>query len=133
LLDEQFLHTVGDRTPRDIVAHLIGWNYHAIEASDFVRRGEMPPSLIDPGPDFSRVNGESIARFASQDKGALLGQLRESGVAYDAMLRDLPAAEWEDNHGVVLGKWAVTNDAFVEIMIGEFDHHRQEIETWPAP
>jgi hypothetical protein len=129
---EQFLRTAGDRTPRDIVAHLIGWNYHAIDASDYIRRGEMPPSLIDPGPDFSRVNGESVARFPSEDKGTLLGQLRESGVAYDAMLRDLPAAEWTDNHGVVRGNWAVTNDSFVEIMIGEFDHHRREIESWPT-
>jgi hypothetical protein len=132
LPDEQFLSVAADRTPRDIVAHLIGWNYHAIDASDFIRRGEMPPSLIDPGPDFSRVNGESIARFPSEDKGTLLGQLRESAVVYDAMLRDLPAAEWGDNHGVVRGNWSVTNDSFVEIMIGEFDHHRQELESWPT-
>lgn len=133
LPDERFLHVDGGRTPRDITAHLIGWNYYAIEASEFIGRGEVPPSLVDPGPDFSRVNGESMARFPSRDKGELLGQLRESGVAYDAMLRDLPAAEWGDNHGVVRGKWQVTNDSFVEIMIGEFDHHRQEIESWPAP
>jgi hypothetical protein len=133
LPEEQFLHTVDGRTPRDIVAHLIGWNYYAIEASDFIRRGEVPPSLIDPGPDFSRANGESMARFPSMDKGTLLGQLRESGINYDTMLRDLPAAEWDDNHGVVRGKWEVTNDSFVGIMIGEFDHHRQEIESWPAP
>jgi hypothetical protein len=133
LPEERFLHTVGDRTPRDVAAHLIGWNYHAIEASDFIRRGEMPPSLIDPGQDFSRVNGASITRFPSRDKGTLLGQLRESAVAYDTMLRDLPAAEWGDNHGVVRGNWEVTNDSFVGIMIGEFDHHRQELEAWPAP
>jgi hypothetical protein len=133
LPEEQFLHTVGDRTPRDIAAHLIGWIYHAIDASDYIRRGELPPSLVDPGPDFSRVNGESIARFPSRDKGTLLGQLREAGIAHDRMLRDLPAAEWGDNHGVVRGNWAVTNDSFVGIMIHEFDHHRQEIETWPAP
>lgn len=132
LSEEQFLHRAVDRTPRDIVAHLIGWNYHAIDASDYIRRGEMPPSLIDPGPDFSRVNGESIARFPSEDKGTLLGQLRESAIVYDTMLRDLPAAEWTDNHGVVRGNWSVTNDSFVEIMIGEFDHHRQEVEGWPS-
>ena len=131
--EEQFLHVVDGRTPRDIVAHLIGWNNHAIEASEYIGRGEMPPSLVDPGPDFSRVNGESMARFPSREKGTLLGQLRESGVAYDAMLRALPAVEWGDNHGVVRGKWEVTNDSFVGIMIEEFDHHRQEIESWPAP
>lgn len=133
LPEGQFLHEVDGRTPRDIVAHLIGWNYHAIEASRFIARGEMPPSLVEPGPDFSRVNGESMVRYAARDRAELLGQLRESAAAYDAMLRGLPEAEWDDNHGVTRGDWAVTNGSFVGIMIGEFDHHRQEIATWPAP
>jgi hypothetical protein len=130
---EQFLHAVDGRTPRDIVAHLIGWNYHAIEASQYIRRGEMPPSLVDPGPDFSTVNGASMARFASRDRTELLGQLRESADAYDAMLRALPEAEWDDHHGVQRGTWRVTNGSFAEVMIGEFDHHRAEIAGWPTP
>lgn len=128
-----FLQAVGGRTPRDIVAHLIGWNYHAIEASGFILRGEMPPSLIDPGPDFSRVNGESMVRYAARDRAELLRQLRDSAAAYDAMLRGLPDAEWDDNHGVARGDWAVTNGSFVAIMIEEFEHHRREIASWPAP
>jgi hypothetical protein len=133
LPEERFLHVVDGRTPRDIAAHLIGWNYLAAEASGFLRRGELPPSLVEPGPDFSRVNGESMARFASRDKGTLLGQLRESGIAYDRMLRDLPAAEWDANRGVMFGNWAVTNGDFVGVMLGEFEHHRREIESWPMP
>jgi len=133
LPDGQFLHEVGGRTPRDIVAHLIGWNYHAIEASDFIRRGELPPSLLDTGPDFSAVNGVSMARFASRDKAELLGQLRASAVAHDAMIAALPEAEWGDNHGVALGDWAVTSGSFVGIMIGEYEHHQQEIADWPVP
>ena len=130
---EGFLLAVGGRTPRDIVAHLIGWNYHAIEASDFIRRGEVPPSLIDTGEDFSAVNGASMARFASRDRAELLGQLRTSAEAYDAMLAALPEAEWGDNHGVTLGDWVVTNGSFVRIMIHEFAHHRQEVADWPTP
>ena len=133
LPDERYLHMVGGRTPRDIVAHLIGWNHHAIEASAFIQCGEMPPSLIDPGPDFSAVNAASMARFASRDKGELLGQLRASTVAYGALLENLPEEEWGDNHGVTLGDWAVTIGSFLGIMIGEFEHHRQEIASWPSP
>ena len=128
-----FLHEAGGRTPRDIVAHLIGWHGYAIEAREYIRRGELPPSLIDPGPDWSNVNGASMARFASRDRAELLGQLRASAEEYDAMLRDLPDAEWDDNHGVQRGNWAVTNGSFVGIMTGEFDTHRQEIASWPTP
>jgi hypothetical protein len=127
-----FLHESGGRTPRDIVAHLIGWHYYAIEASEFIRRGELPPSLVDPGPDWCNVNAASMARFDSRDRAGLLGQLRASAEEYGAMLRTLPDAEWDENHGVQRGNWAVTNGSFVGIMTGEFDTHRQEIETWPT-
>jgi len=46
--------------PRDIVAHLIGWNYHAIEASEFIRRGALPPSVWP-----SRVAGTSCCSSTS--------------------------------------------------------------------
>ncbi len=132
LPEEHYLREVGGRTPRDIVAHLIGWNYHAIDASASIRRGELPPSLIDTGEDFSAVNGASMARFASRDRAELLGQLRASAEAYDALLAELPEAEWGDNHGVMLGDWAVTSGSFVRIMIHEFAHHREEIANWPT-
>lgn len=130
--DGQFLRESGGRTPRDIVAHLIGWNYHAIDAKDCIERGELPPSLIDPGSDFSRVNGESMVRFDARDRDTLLAQLRDSATAYDAMLATLPEAEWDDNHGLKLGEWAVTNGSFVAIMVGEFAHHGRELADWPA-
>ena len=37
-LDELFFQAVDGRTPRDIVAHLIGWNCAAVTASGELRR-----------------------------------------------------------------------------------------------
>ena len=48
------------------------------------------------------------------------------------MLAALPEAERADNHGVMLGDWAVTNESFVAIMIGEFAHYGRELVSWPA-
>ena len=127
-----FLHSVDGRTPRDIVAHLIGWNWHAIETSGALWRGAAPEWTIAPGPDFRNVNGESLRRYAATDKAALLGQLRASAADYDQMLCDLPAAEWDDNHGVTWQGYAVTNGWLADALIHDYDQHRAEIADWPG-
>jgi len=90
---ELFLQAVDGRTPRDIVAHLIGWNRAAVTASAELRRGQLPTCLTAPGPSFSRINGLALAEYASRDKAELLAQLRASAADYAAMLRDLPTNE----------------------------------------
>ncbi len=130
---ELFLSAVDGRTPRDIVAHLIGWNRAAVTASAELRRGQLPACLTDPGPNFSRINALAMAEYPSRDKAELLDQLRASAADYDMMLRDLPAAEWDDSHGIVLGDWPVSNGNLAAALIHDFTHHRGEMECWPAP
>lgn len=88
-----FLRDVGGRTPRDIVAHLIGWNWNTIEGDEQHRRGEVPAYLVDPGEDFSTVNAAAMRRYASRDRDELLGQLRDSLAALEAYLGALPPAD----------------------------------------
>jgi hypothetical protein len=130
---ELFLRAVDGRTPRDIVAHLIGWNRAAVAASAELRRGQLPACLTDPGLNFSRINALTMAEYPSRDRAELLDQLRASASDYDTMLRDLPANEWGDNHGIVLGDWPVSNGNLAAALIHDFTHHRDEIESWPEP
>ncbi len=48
LNEELFLKKLDSWSPRDIVAHLIGWNYYIIEGSKQIKRGELPFYDIDP-------------------------------------------------------------------------------------
>lgn len=130
--DDLFVRAIDGRTPRDIVAHLIGWNWHALETDAAVRRGELPGWTLDPGPDFVNVNAESLRRYASRNKAELLGQLRASAADYDRMLGDLAPAEWDDNHDVTWRGRAVSTGWLAEALIHDYSHHRQEIEGWAA-
>ncbi len=131
LPDDLFLHEIDGRSPRDIVAHMIGWNRYAIEAQGELRRGRLPACLADPGPDFSAVNGASVRRYASRDRGELLEQLRESAAEYDRMLRALPPAEWDENHGVTWRGRRVTAGWLADALGRDYDEHREEIVGWP--
>lgn len=130
--DALFLHAWAGRTPRDIVAHLIGWNHSAMATRSALARGELPACLVEPGPDFSNTNARAMATYASHDKGTLLAQLRDSAAAWDAMLRDLPESEWEETNGVRLGSWSVSNGAMVEALTEDYEHHGKEISQWPT-
>jgi len=127
-----FLHEQGGRTPRDIVAHLIGWNRSAVAARASIARGELPESIVEPGPDFSTTTARAMAAYDSPDKAVLLAQLRDSAAAWDTMLRALPEAEWDETNGVRLGEWPVSNGALVEALTEDYEHHREELGQWPT-
>ncbi len=130
--DVLFLHAHAGRTPRDIVAHLIGWNYAAVAARTAIGRGELPASLVAPGPDFSATNARAMATYASRDKATLLAQLRDSAAAWDAMLRELPAAAWDETNGLQLGTWSVSNGNLVAALTEDYEHHREELRQWSS-
>lgn len=126
-----FLRETDGRSPRDIVAHLIGWNHYTIEGYEQQRRGELPAYLVDPGEDFSTVNAAAMRRYASRDRGELLGQLRDSLAALEAFLGALSPAEWADDYGVGYNGRPLTLARLVGTLGGDYDHHREEIATWP--
>jgi len=130
--DALFLHEWAGRTPRDIVAPLIGWNHNAVAMRAARARGELPACLVEPGPDFSNTNARAMATYASCDKAILLVQLRDSAAAWDAMLRELPEAEWDETNGVRSGSWSVSNGAMAEALTEDYEHHRKAISQWPT-
>jgi hypothetical protein len=58
--DRLFLSKVSGWTPRDIQAHLTGWNRHIVRGAKQILRGELPFYDVDPGPDYSKVNAALV-------------------------------------------------------------------------
>ena len=130
LPEEAFLREEDGRSPRDIVAHLIGWNRYTVEAHDELRRGELPACLADTSEDFATVNARSMQRYASRDRRELLVELRASAEELDRLLASLPPEEQDNNHGVTWRGRPVTVGWLADAVRRDFDEHRQEIENW---
>ena len=130
LPEEAFLREVDGRSPRDIVAHLIGWNRYTVEAREELRRGELPACLADTGEDFAKVNARSMERYASRDRGELLAELRASAEELDRLLASLPPEELDDNHGVTWHGRPVTVGWLASAVRHDFEEHRRELEAW---
>lgn len=127
-----FLAPLGRWTPRDIVAHLVGWNRYVIRGARQILEGELPFYDIDPGEDFANVNAAHVADYPSRDRARLLEQLRASAGELEAFLRDLDPGPWTRDHGVRHGDSVVTVRGTVDELIADYAHHRAQIEELAA-
>ncbi|HEX6110213.1 MAG TPA: hypothetical protein VFZ02_12445 [Ktedonobacteraceae bacterium] len=55
-----FLRQVTEWAPRDVVAHLIGWNHYTRTGCEQIRQGTLPFYFADAGDDFCHVNANSV-------------------------------------------------------------------------
>ena len=127
---ELFLAEIDEWAPRDVLAHLIGWNRYTISGCEQVRNGEIPFYLTDPGEDFGKVNAVLVREISSRDRGELLEELAASCQELGQYLRSPDPAEWERDYGVKDQGYVITVQNSVDGLIEDYLHHRQQIEEW---
>jgi hypothetical protein len=127
---ESFLARLNGWSPRDILAHLIGWNHHVIEGSRQIQLGELPFYDIDPGENYSKVNEALVRRISATDRQVLIKELHSSANNLKEYLGSLEPEVWAKDFGVRHGGSTVTIRDTVEELIEDYEHHRQQIEDW---
>ena len=138
-LDEGlFLRNVNGWTPRDIVAHLIGWNRHIMLGAKQILRGELPFYDVDAGPDYSKVNAALVRKCGDTDRSVLLDRLAESTGELIVFLRAIAPEAWDRDFGVrhkgeeltvkSTADSLVTVKSTVDDLIADYDHHRAQLE-----
>ena len=131
LSDEQFLGAMDGWSPRDVVAHLIGWNGLMIESSLSILAGKTPAYYADAQNDYSHINSGFTSKFSSRSKQKLLRELKTSLDRFAAFLSSLPPQELENAHGVLhySGRPA-TVARIVTSLAGDYQHHTLQIAGW---
>lgn len=130
-LDEELFFKKIDRwSPRDILAHLIGWNDYIIEGSKQIMRGELPFYDIDPGENYSKVNAVLVRQYPSGGKQELLDKLRASAGELKQFLQSLDQSEWDRDYGVRHQGSTITIRNTIDDLISDYAHHRKQIEEW---
>jgi hypothetical protein len=142
-LDESlFLRRINGWTPRDIAAHLIGWNRHIMRGAKQILVGELPFYDVDPGPDYSKVNAALVRQYADTDRTALLAELAESSAELTAFLGSMDPGDWSRDFGVRHAGEELTVDSTagelvtvkgtVDDLIADYEHHRVQLEELRA-
>ena len=125
-----FLNKIDDWTPRDVTAHLIGWNLYTIKGCHQLKKGELPFYFSDPGIDFCKVNAVLVREYNSKDKRKIIQQLDASTEELKEFLAAIIPREWETDFGVKYGGEIITIKNSVDALISDFVSHRQQIENW---
>ena len=142
-LDERlFFRNVNGWTPRDIVAHLIGWNRQIVLGAKQILCGELPFYDVDPGPNYSKVNAVLVRECDDTDRSVLLERLAGSKGELITFLRAIAPGEWDRDFGIrhkgekLTAKSTaddlVTVKSTVDDLIGDYDHHRIQLEELGA-
>ena len=130
LREELFLKKIDDWSPRDVVAHLVGWNRYIIEGSDQIRRGELPFYDIEPGEDYSKVNAVLVREYSSTDRQEMIDELQVSAKELMRFIQSLDSSEWSRDYGVRHKEAVITIQNTVDELIEDYDIHKGRIEDW---
>jgi hypothetical protein len=130
LPESLFLKKMDDWTPRDVAAHLIGWNLYTIKGCRQLTKGELPFYLVDPGDDFCKINALLVKKHDSQDKKKIIKQLITSIEKLGKFLNTVTPRDWEADFGIIYKGEIITIKNCVDELINDFISHRKQIENW---
>lgn len=130
LPESLWLSKIVNWTPRDIVAHLIGWNVYVRDGCDLMLAGKSPTYLSDRENDYRRVNATSVEHYSARDKRTLLLELEVSSRELEQYLTRLDLAAWDADTGVQIRGRPVTIRNSIRALARDFDNHRHRIEQW---
>ncbi|MBM3120599.1 MAG: DinB family protein [Chloroflexi bacterium] len=129
LPEERFLAPLRGWSARDIVAHLIGWNRHMIEASRSILSGETPAHYADAPDGYRNLNAAHAAAHSSLSRDELLRELEGSLLELTTLVQSLPPEEIDDSHGVLhySGRPATVGD-IIRSLAQDYRDHKAEID-----
>jgi hypothetical protein len=132
-----FLHRFTEWAPRDVVAHLIGWNYLTREGIAGIRQGISPAYIEDYPNNFATANAASVATYAATERNVLLAELQRSADLLLADLHRLAPADWMHDFGA---RNPIGRPVFIQRQVDglsdDYLAHAQEVEAWansPSP
>ncbi len=117
-------------SPRDVTAHLIGWNVLMWEGTEQILAGRVPNYYDGVEDDFAAINADSIKRHSATDRIALIMGLHASLSDLRKLLSDLPAEVWTQE--LTYAEHTVTIAGEIASLIEDYVSHGAEIVRWAA-
>jgi hypothetical protein len=132
LPEESFLWPIEQGwSPREVVAHLVGWNGLMLASCQDILQGRAPAYYADADNDYANINAGFVSRFASTGRETLLAELINSEQALVAFLKDLDSTEWHADHGVIHHSGGPATVARVLASLeSDYRDHTRQIESW---
>jgi hypothetical protein len=113
---------------KDLLAHLVGWDFANIEAVKDIRAGQLPRVFEHWNPDWAKYNAELVRRHKRDNWAELLDSIQQSHDALIEMIRTVPAEDIEKDFGIRSSSGRnVTVEWFLQFEIEDEGRHYQQI------
>ena len=118
-------------TPRDVVAHLIGWNRYMILACKDIMRGDPPGYYVEHNINYRDINAGFVQQYDSRNRDVMLGELAKSLEQLQTFVRGLPPDDLARDFGVTYYRGgAATIGRTLQSLATDYEEHAEEIRAW---
>jgi hypothetical protein len=115
---------------KDLLAHLVGWDYTNIEAVKSILAGELPEFYSHRDRDWQTYNSLLVEMHRKEDFTELLYSLEASQRALMALLGTVPADELDKDKGVRFKRYKVTIARLLEAEAEDEEEHYKQIKEF---
>jgi len=125
--DEVFL---GVWSVRDLLAHLIGWDYTNVEATKSILAGELPEFYSHHDRDWRSYNASLVEHYKKDDFAELLYAVEASQRALMGLLGTVPAEEFDKDRGIRFKRYKVTIARLLQAEADDGEEHHRQIKEF---
>ncbi len=125
--DEIFL---GEWSVKDLLAHLIGWDYTCIAAIQDLMAEQLPAFYALRDTDWASYNRQLVRSYKKENWAELLAAVTQSHQELLALLQTIPTPEFEKDWGVRYDGNPVTIDRLLQAEAKDDEEHCQQLVDW---
>ena len=118
---------------KDLIAHLIGWDFANLAAAKDIQAGKLPEFYAHQDKDWKTFNAALVAKYKRDDFDELLALARDSQSQLIAYLESIPAENIEKDFGVRTGRnYKVTIARLLQAELKDGQEHLKQIQEFIA-
>lgn len=123
--DEVFL---GVWSAKDLLAHLVGWDFTNLEAAKQILTGKLPTFYDHHDRDWKTYNARLVTEYRKEDFAELLLSVKDSHRRLVDFLKTIPAEEFDKDRGIRARGYKVTIARLLQAEIKDEVTHLTQIK-----
>jgi len=123
---------LGVWSAKELLAHLVGWDYANREAAQAILAGKMPAFYAHYDRDWATYNAHLVAEHRKEDWDELVAAVEDSHRGLVGFLETIPAEEFDKDRGVRFKGYKVTIARLLQVEARDEREHDRQIREFAA-
>jgi len=116
---------------KDLIAHLVGWDFTNLAAVKDIQAGKLPEFYAHYDKDWKSFNAELVAKYKQDDFDELVALARDSHRQMITYLEGVPEKAFEKDFGVRSGRnYKVTIARLLRAELKDEKEHLEQIQRF---